>query len=144
MFVASARTYFRCKFNIDDATQSDIVAGLESIVADPHAPAEGIVFVKADGATSIDIQSVVGSTVEQSATLDTALADATEITLEFYWDGVDRVYYGANGTPQGFLDLSDSTDLTTRETTPTFGVQAGEAAVKVASLDYLFAASQRD
>jgi hypothetical protein len=141
-FDSSRPVYFRCKYFVDADVDSDVVAGLQSIVADPHVPAEGIVFQKVDGSTDILINSYVGSAVVATATLQTVQAvDFT--TLEFYWDGIDRVYYGANGTPQGFLDLSAAGAVTAGPVTPTFGVQAGAVAVLTGALDYLFAASER-
>lgn len=137
----STPVYFRCRFNVDDATESDVVAGLQSIVADPHVPAEGLVFVKADGGTVIRIDSVVGSAVVATANLAAPLVASTFITLEIYYDGIDRFYFGANGTPGGFITAVGGT---TREVTPTFGVQAGQAAVLVSELDYLFSAQFRD
>lgn len=142
-FDASRPTYFRCKYFVDDATESDVVAGLESIVADPHVPAEGVVFQKADAGTAIVINSYVGSAVVATATLQT-VQDVAFNTLEFYWDGIDRIYYGANNTPQGFLDVSGAGTLTAGPVTPTFGVQAGQVAALVGALDYLFAASFRE
>ena len=136
----TTRVYFRARFNLDDVTDSDLVVGLSSIVANPHVPAEAIVFQKVDGATTIAINSIAGSSTVATANLAVTPVNSTFLTLELMYDGIDRFYYGANGTPEGFIT---ATGGTTRELTPTFGIQAGQAAVLVSELDYLFSAQER-
>ena len=131
-------TYFRAKIEVDEATQCNINVGLADSAA--LAPANGVQFRKDTG--DLDLDVIVRS---PSADIDVALAvaaiaDATSFTVEFYWDGQDRVYYGANGTPLGFLDAST---LPVGPLAPTLSVFAGAAGAVTLDLDYLFAATER-
>ena len=136
----SRPTYYRARLSIDDATDSDLFTGLAD--AAPLTPANGIFFRKDDDNTELDI--VVRSGAGEIAadtnifTMTTALT-----TMEWYWDGIDRVYYGVNGTPLGFLDLAGLA-LPLLELAPVIGVQAGAVAALVGDWDYYFAAKQRD
>ena len=136
----STFVYFGARFNVDDVIDSDIVAGLQSIVADPHVPAEGLVFRKPDGAAVINFESIVGSAVVATEVVPFTPVNSTFFSLEFMYDGIDRFYYAVNGIPRGFITAVGGT---TREVTPTFGIQAGQAAVLVSELDYLFSAQER-
>lgn len=143
-FTTSFPLYFRVSLEADDVTESDIVAGLVATVADPQAPAEGVVFRKPDGAATVNIESYVGSSIVANADAITTLADDTRVTFEFYWDGIDRIYYGVDNTPLGFLDsLTIGTELTSGDTCLTVGFQAGQVAALVGTVDYLFAAKHR-
>ena len=135
------KMYFRARLSVDDATESDLGVGLADAPPIP-APTNGILFVKDDDDTDLDILVRSGGATVASAT---AIATVTTsfFTCEWYWDGIDRVYYGVDGTPLGFLDLN-GLSLPAGELTPTFGVQAGQAAALVGDFDYIMAAKQRD
>ncbi len=62
-------------------------------------------------------------------------------TCEYYWDGISRFYYGANGVPLGFVEVGFDTPSGTLAVS--FGIQTGEAAAKTADFDYIFAARER-
>ena len=137
---ASRRAYFRAKFQVSVAADSQIVAGLQTVVADPQAPAEGLVFVKGAGGNTFTLSSFIGG-VETPSDIFGSLVDATDVTVEFYWDGINRAYFGVDGTPIGFLDLSAG--VTGEVLTPTFGIQTAAAVSLTSSLDYLFIAQER-
>ena len=136
----SRPTYYRARLSIDDATDSDLFTGLAD--AAPLTPANGIFFRKDDDDDELDI--VVRSGAGEIAA-DTNIFTMTTAftTMEWYWDGIDRVYYGVNGTPLGFLDLAGLA-LPLLELSPVFGVQAGAVAALEGAWDYYFAAKQRD
>ena len=48
---ADKNLWFKCKFQVSDATQSDVVIGLQITDTTPLAVTDGIYFLKADGAT---------------------------------------------------------------------------------------------
>ena len=133
------KVYFRTRASLDDATDSEIIAGLGDTAG--LTPDNGIFFRKSDGSETIDIIVRSGSAQvagDAVATITTAL-----FTAEWFWDGIDRVYYGVDGTPIGFLDLNGLA-LPVGVLAPSFGVQAGQAAVLVGDFDYILAAKERD
>ena len=60
--------------------------------------------------------------------------------MEWYFDGISRIYYGVDGTPLGFLEPAN---LTAEELTVSFGIRNGEAVAKTMTVDYMFAAKER-
>lgn len=138
--VASTRLYYRARLQVDDILLSDVVAGLSDDATDT-TPTDGIIFVKDEASGAIDLR-VFSTTLVASSVAVATMVNATMLTLEFYWDGIDRVYFGVNGVPTGFIDLSGVT-LPTGFLGSTLGVIAREAVAKVVTCDYLFASQER-
>lgn len=142
-FTAGKKAFFKCRFKVSDATQSDVVIGLQVVDTTPLDVTDGIYFLKADGANTVDFicrkNATTGST---SASAVTSLADDTFITLAFYYDGESKVYYAVDGSVKGSLDASSSY-LPDTVTTVSFAIQNGEAAAKTMTVDYVFAAIER-
>lgn len=131
-------TYFRAKIEVDEATECNINVGLADSAA--LAPNNCIQFRK--DTSDLDVDVLVRS-ASADIDVDTAvaqIANATSFTVEFYWDGQDRVYYGLNGTPLGFLDAAT---LPVGVLSPTLSVFAGASGAVTLDLDYLFAATER-
>ena len=133
------KVYFRTRVALDDATDSEVIAGLGDTAG--LTPDNGIFFRKSDGSTTIDI--IVRSGSAQIAGDAVAPITTAFFTAEWFWDGIDRVYYGVDGTPRGFLDLNGLA-LPVGVLAPSFGVQAGAVAALVGDFDYIFAAKERD
>ncbi len=139
--VASQRVYFRVKLEMDDVIDADGIFGLNDAAAS-ITPADGIFFEKTDGAALVDLVVRSGSSeIAREAGVATLVA-ATQITLEFYWDGIDRVYFGVDGVATGFLDLAGLT-LPAGLLAPTAGAVTGNSSTTTVTLDYLFAAQER-
>jgi len=142
-FTAGKKTFFRCRFKVSDATQSDLVFGLQVVDTTPLDVTDGIYFLKADGSTSVSVicrkNASTGST---SASAIATLANDTFITLGFYYDGEGRVAYEVNGNVVGSLDASSSY-LPDTTCTVSFALQNGEAVAKTMTVDYIFAAKER-
>lgn len=136
---ASRKAYFRARMQLDLVTESDFVMGLQITDTTPLAVTDGIWFQSDDGDASLDIHHAAASVVTEDLAIAT-LVDATFLTMEWYWDGISRFYYGVDGVPLGFLEPAA---FTTVELTPSFGVQNGEAVAKVMDVDYVFAAKER-
>ena len=136
------KMYYRTRLSLDDATESDLLAGLASPQPLTLTPDDGVFFRKDDDDAELDF--VVRSGAAEIAA-DTNIATMTTnfTTLEWYWDGIDRIYYGVDGTPLGFLDLNGLT-LPAGSLAPAQAIQAGQAAVLVADVDYIFVAKERD
>lgn len=142
-FDAGKKFFFRCRFKVSDATQSDVVIGMQVVDTTPLDVTDGIYFLKADGAKTVDVicrkNASTGST---SASAITSLADDTFISLGFYYDGVSKVFYEVNGNVVGSLDGSSSY-LPDTTCTISFAIQNGEAAAKTMTVDYIYAAKER-
>lgn len=139
-FVSGYRTWFAVRFKTSDATQSDLVFGLQITDTTPLAVSDGVFFRKDDGDAFVDF--VV--TKDSAATTDTAIAtlvNDTWMILAFYYDGASTlVPYvdGVRGTPVALTNLPNDEELTI-----SFGIQNGEAVAKTLSVDYIYAAKER-
>lgn len=142
-FTAGKKTFFSCRFKVSDATQSDVVIGLQVVDTTPLDVTDGVYFLKADGSTAISVicrkNATTGST---SASSIATLANDTFIELGFAYDGEGKVYYEVNGNVVGSLDAS-SAYLPDTDCTVSFAIQNGEAAAKTMTVDYIFVAKER-
>ena len=142
-FTAGKKAFFRCRFKVSDATQSDVVIGLQVVDTTPLDVTDGVYFLKADGSTAVSVvcrkNATTGST---SASSIATLANDTFVTLGFAYDGEGKVAYEVNGAVVGSLDAS-SAFLPDAACTVSFALQNGEAAAKTMTLDYVFVAKER-
>lgn len=141
---AGKQAYFKARFKVSDATQSDLVMGLQITDTTPLDASDGIFFRKDDGDTNLDFVVVKDSTA--STAIATTLSDDTYITVAFFYNGDDKIIYAAgtdskNPTIQGSLDTTNLPD--DEVLTVSYGVQNGEAVAKTMSIDYIFAAKER-
>lgn len=140
---AGKRAVFKARIKTSDATQSDIVIGLQITDTTPLDVTDGIYFLKADGAATASIicrkNATTGST---SASAVATLANDTWIELAWAYDGKGGLTYFVDGVQKGTLDASSSY-LPDTELTVSFGIQNGEAAAKTLSVDYILAAKER-
>lgn len=142
-FTAGKKTFFRCRFKVSDATQSDIVFGLQVVDTTPLDVTDGIYFLKADGAATVDfICRKNASTGSTSASAVATMSNDTFIELGFYYDGQSKVAYEVNGSVLGALDASSSY-LPDTTCTVSFALQNGEAAAKTMTVDYVYVAKER-
>lgn len=137
------KAFFKTRFKVSDATQSDLVVGLQVTDASPLDVSDGIYFLKSDGAATVDLVCRKNATTgSNTKTAVATLSDDTFVTLGWYYDGSGSITYSVNGTVQGSLGASSSylpdTDLTV-----SFAIQNGEAAVKTMTVDFVYAAKQR-
>jgi hypothetical protein len=142
-FTAGKKAFFRCRFKVSDATQSDLVFGLQVVDTTPLDVTDGVYFLKADGSTAVSVicrkNASTGST---SASSIATLADDTFIELGWYYDGVDKIAYEVNGSVVGSLSASSSY-LPDTTCTVSFALQNGEAVAKTMTVDYVFVAKER-
>lgn len=142
-FTAGKKTFFRCRFKVSDATQSDLVFGLQVVDSTPLDVTDGIYFLKADGAATVNfICRKNASTGSITASAVATMADDTFIELGFYYDGQSSVAYEVNGSVLGSLDAS-STYLPDTTCTVSFALQNGEAVAKTMTVDYVYVAKER-
>ena len=139
-FEAGKRLWFKSRFKVSDATQSDLVIGLQITDATPLAVSDGLYFAKADGSTSLSLVVTKNSTATTTTGVAT-LASNTYVTVGFVYDGASRVDIFVN-------DVRVKSSVTTNlcddeELTLSIAVQNGEAAAKTLSVDYVFVAKER-
>lgn len=144
-FEASKKLFFKARFAVSDATQSDFVVGLQITDTTPLAVTDGVYFRKDDGDANLDFVVIKNSTASTSTAIATVVA-ATYLTVGFYYNGVDEVVYAAsvdnnNPTVLGKLAVTNLPD--DEELTISFGIQNGEAVAKTMSIDYIFVSKER-
>jgi hypothetical protein len=137
------KAFFKSRFKVSDATQSDLVMGLQITDVTPLDVSDGIYFIKSDGAATVDLVCRKNATTgSNTKTAVATLSDDTFVTLGWYYDGSGTITYSVNGTVQGSMSASSSylpdTDLTV-----SFALQNGEAAAKTMTVDFVYAAKQR-
>lgn len=144
-FEAGKKLFFKARFAVSDATQSDFVVGLQITDTTPLAVTDGVYFRKDDGDANLDFVVIKDSTASTADAIAT-VANATYLTVGFYYNGADEVVYAAstnsnNPTVLGKLPIANLPD--DEELTISFGIQNGEAVAKTMSVDYVFAAKER-
>ena len=144
-FVAGKKTFFKSRFKVSDATQSDVLMGLQITDTTPiatSAPAvtDGVYFQKDDGDTNLDFH-VEKDDSTTSASAITTLSDDTFVIVGFYYDGKSAIEYYVDNVKLGTsvtTNLVDDTELTV-----SWGIVNGAAAAKTMTVDYIFASQER-
>jgi hypothetical protein len=140
---AGKRAFFKARFKVSNATQSDFVIGLQVTDTTPLDVTDGIYFRKDDDDALLDVvcrkDASTGST---SATGIHTVVDDTYLTVAWYYDGVDKLYYAVNDVILGTLSAA-AAYLPDTELTVSFGIQNGSAGAKTMSVDYIFASKER-
>lgn len=135
------QAWFESRMKVSDATQCDFVMGLGLNDTTPLATTDAIYFRKNDGDASLDIV-LVKNTVETEESAVATLSDDTFVVIGWYYNGVDAVEVFVDGVKVATMtDLTNFPDDT--EIAPIFGIQNGEAASKVMTIDYIYAAVER-
>ena len=134
-YEAAKGLYFKTRFKVSDATQSDFVMGLHITDTSPLDVTDGIFFISADGAATLDFQVEKDNTATTTSSVAT-MANDTFITTSWFIDpDRDALYYSINnGTPLKSVatNLPNDEDLTI-----SFGIQNGEAVAKTMTIDYI-------
>ena len=147
-FTVGKRTWFKMRFKVSDATQSDFVMGLQITDTTPLAVTDGVYFRKDDGDANLDFVVIKNSTATEKLAIST-VSDDTYLTVGFYYDGGARGANGSDGKVWYYVnDVLKGYAVTTNlvedeELTVSFGIQNGEAVAKIMSVDYIFAAEER-
>jgi len=139
-FASGKKLFFEARLKVSDATQSDLVVGLQITDTTPLDVTDGVFFIKADGSTSVSLLVEKNNTATTTSSVAT-MANDTFINLGFYYDGVSQIQYFVNGVLGGAsvtTNLPDDEDLTV-----TFAIQNGEAVAKTMTVDYIFVAKER-
>jgi hypothetical protein len=139
LFATGKKLIFKARFKVSDATQSDLVIGLQITDTTILAVSDGVFFQKDDGDAFLDFL------VEKNGTASTAVAATlvtdTFVVVGFYYDGKSEIQYFVNDALVGIHPTTNLVD--DEELTVSFGVQNGEAVAKTMTIDYIFAAKER-
>lgn len=140
---AGKRAFFKARFKISDATQSDLQIGLVVTDTTPLDGTDGIYFMKDDGDAQLDIyvrkDATTGST---SATNVATVVSDTYMTVGWEYNGKDEVGFFVNDVKVSSLSAT-STYLPDAALAVSFSIKNGEAVAKTMTLDYIFAAKER-
>ena len=139
-FESGKALFFEARFKVSDATQSDVVIGLQITDTTPLDVSDGVFFIKPDGAATVNFLVEKNNTATTASSIAT-MANDTYIRLGFYYDGASAVQYFVNGTYTGSsvtTNLPDDEDMTI-----TIAIQNGEAAAKTMTVDYVYVAKER-
>ena len=145
---SSKRMFFSARFKTNDATQSEIVMGLQITDTTPLDVTDGIFFLKVDADTKPDLIIEKDNSSSLSVLEMNAMEDDTFVTLSFEYDPLDVATGGAVfrayqdnvqvGEITGTTNAPDDEDLTI-----SFGIQNGEAAAKTLTIDFILVAVER-
>lgn len=128
--------YFGIKFQISEATQSDFIVGL--CITDTTllgGMTDGIYFRKIDASTDINFVTEKNE-VESSVVVDTA-ADATNVILEFYYDGTHVMAYADGALVYRGLVASMTTFPNDEMLTPSIHFLTGATSAETMTVDWL-------
>ena len=143
-FASGKKSWFKTRFKVSDATQSDWIIGLcitDTTLIDGMS--DGVYFKKDDGDASIDFALEKDSSATEASGIATQ-SDDTFVTLGWYFDGdtTNGIKYYVDGTHKG--TQTTMTNLCTdEELAVSFALQNGAAAAKTMTMDYIFAAQER-
>lgn len=138
------QAWFAARLKVSDATESDLVIGLQITDTTPLAVSDGIYFQKDDGDANLDFHV----TADSSSTSETAvstLADDTFAVLAFHWDGEDTVSVYKDNVRLARVTVSSTVlaALDDELLCVSLGIQNGTDAAKVLTLDYVLAILER-
>jgi len=140
LFVAGKKLWFDCLLQVNDAIESDFVIGLQITDTSPLAVTDGVFFIKADGAATIDLV-VEKNTVATTTSAVATVANSVDIRLSYFYNGIDEIQIFVDGA---HVATSVTTNLPDDEAlTISFGIQNGEAVAKTMTVDYVMAAKER-
>lgn len=139
-FTAGKKAWFEARFKTSDATQSDIVVGLQITDTSPLDVTDGVFFLKSDGVTTVDF-IVEKDSVQTTSGSCATMANDTFIKLGFYYDGSSAIQVWVS---DALVDTVATNTLPNDEdVSVSFGIQNGEAVAKTLTVDYLLAVMER-
>ena len=133
--------WFGMRFKISDATQSDLVFGLQITDTAPLDVTDGLFYIKDDASTSLGFRAEKDGTA--TSTTIATLEDDTFVTVGFFYNPLDGLFHHFVNDVEVATTVNtnavDNEDLTV-----SFGIQNGEAVAKVLTIDWVWAAQNRN
>lgn len=145
------KAWFKARFKVSDATQSDFILGLAVLdttlmgSASGDGVTDGIFFAKDDGDTNLDFHVQKDTTTGQLSTSAIATVGTSYMTVGFEFDGLRYIKVFVDDVHKTTVDMTATlaTYLPNTPLTVSFGLVNGEAAAKTMHVDYIFAAIER-
>lgn len=142
LLATGKKAWFKTRFQTNDATQTDIVFGLQIRDTTPLDVTDGIYFLKPDDAALVNFICGKDATTGRSTSAGVStLVAATMTEWAWYYDGRKSLTAFVNDVPVVSIDPTNYFPDT--ELTVSFGIQNGAAAAKTLTVDYLLAAKER-
>ena len=150
---AGKKAWFKTRFKVSDATQSDFLLGLAVLDSTLISAGsglgddvtDGIFFYKDDGGTSIKFSCQKNATTGQSSPVTVGTCTTDYIVLGWEYDGARTIRIFKDDVQVGTLDLTATTSTYLPDTpiTVSIAMMNGEAVAKTMSIDYVFAGIER-
>lgn len=137
---ANKQLFFKARFKTSDADNSDVVIGLQITDTTPLDVTDGIFFLLSDGDATPSF--IVEKDSTQSTLSLNDLSDDTFVTVGFLYDPKDQKFHVyQDNVKVGTVVSTNAPD--DEELTISFGIQNGEAAAKVLTVDYITVGKER-
>lgn len=137
--VAGKRMWFEALLNVDDADDCDLMIGLSITDTSPLDATDFVAFKIAEGDASILCKTCKNST-ETSTDSGVDAADATNVRLGFFCDGVGKVEFYVN---RSLVATHTANIVDDEELALTIHWQNGKASAQVCLIDYIMVAKER-
>jgi hypothetical protein len=141
-FGAGYQTWFASRVSLSDATNTEMVLGLQATDTTPTTSTNGVYFHKPSGGTRVYLVQV-SATTGLTTTTDTGydMLSATYAVFSYYHDANGTVFFSVkDATGTSVAGGSVAANLPTVTQTISFGVLNSNAAVHTMKVDYVFAA----
>lgn len=143
-FETGKGTWFKTRFKINAATQSDLFIGLAITDTDViTATSDGVYFRKDDGDTNLDFVSERDGVLAESLAV-TTLSDDTYVAAGFYYDGGTNIAVYIDDVLVSNVTVDSTSDFPTNEAlTLTMAVRNGDAGSEILTMDYIYCSKAR-
>jgi hypothetical protein len=139
-FESEKPLWMKARFKVSVAAANDVMIGLYITDTDPiGGVTDGVYFRSVDGSGAMSL--VVEKNSTETTTAAGTLANDTYVTVGFYYDGGSTISVYWNDVRVGSSVTTNLPD--DEELAVSFGIQNGEGAAGVLSLDYLFVSKSR-
>jgi len=141
-FEAGKELWFAARFAlVADVTDEAFIIGLAVADTSPIDAADGVFFLKADGAATLALVSRIATPVSASDTILTMVA-GTYYEVGFHYNGIDAIkaYLGNSDGTWSYVGEVGISALPTTELAVTIGLLSGANDDKTAAVDWIFAA----
>lgn len=138
---STKKAWFRSRFKVSDATESDFIVGLQIRDTTPLSVTDGVFFRKDDDDTNLDFIVQESATAITTTSAIATVSDNTYLTVGWYYDGRTTIHYFVNNIELGTVTTTNV--LPSTELTVSWGIQNGEAVAKTMNMDNLFVSKER-
>lgn len=139
--VAGSQAWFKCRFNISNATNAALTIGLIQTTTTPLTVTDGIYFSKAAASTALAMKIAKSSAITTLSSVAT-LANTTYLNVGWHYNGSSAVTCYVNNVKVGAI--TDLTNLPTANLNLTIAVANGTAAANTLLVDYVGVFNERD